>query len=292
MKVGVVDIGTNSIRLLITDGLTDFGRWVVVTGLGQGVDKSGSLSEEAIERTMTVFRRFGDLMADADLERTMVIATSASRDAANTEAFFDRAEEVLGTRPTLISGHEEARFAYQGATVSQELAPPVVVSDIGGGSSEFVTAADETSLDIGSVRLTERALATRPASSDALDDARALVEECFSSVGVGDIGTLVGVAGTWTSLAAIAQELPAYDPERVHGYYLGRRLLSDVTSMLSSMTLAETAAIPSLDPKRAPVILAGGVLACGVMKVLDVTQIRISERDTLDGAAGHLLALR
>lgn len=292
MRVGVVDIGTNSIRLLITDGLTDFGRWVEVTGLGQGVDKLGSLSEEAIERTMTAFRRFGDLMADADVERTMVIATSASRDASNREAFFDRAEEVLGTRPTLISGHEEARFAYQGATVSQELAPPVVVSDIGGGSSEFVTAADETSLDIGSVRLTERALATRPASSDALDDARALVEECFSSVGVGDIGTLVGVAGTWTSLAAIAQELPAYDPERVHGYYLGRRLLSDVTSKLSSMTLAETAAIPSLDPKRAPVILAGGVLACGVMKVLDVTQIRISERDTLDGAAGHLLALR
>jgi len=291
MRVGVVDIGTNSIRLLITDGLTDFGRWVEVTGLGQGVDKLGSLSEEAIERTTTAFCRFEELMADADLERTMVIATSASRDAANTEAFFDRAEEALGTRPTLISGHEEARFAYQGATMKQELAPPVVVSDIGGGSSEFVTAADETSLDIGSVRLTEWALATRPVSSDALDDARALVDECFSSVGVGDIGTLVGVAGTWTSLAAIAQELPAYDPERVHGYYLSRRLLSDLTSMLSSMTLAETAAIPSLDPKRAPVILAGGLLACGVMKVLDVTQIRISERDTLDGAAGHLLAL-
>jgi len=291
MRVGVVDIGTNSIRLLITDGLTDFGRWVEVTGLGQGVDKLGSLSEEAIERTTTAFCRFEELMADADLERTMVIATSASRDAANTEAFFDRAEEALGTRPTLISGHEEARFAYQGATMNQELAPPVVVSDIGGGSSEFVTAADETSLDIGSVRLTEWALATRPVSSDALDDARALVDECFSSVGVGDIGTLVGVAGTWTSLAAIAQELPAYDPERVHGYYLSRRLLSDLTSMLSSMTLAETAAIPSLDPKRAPVILAGGLLACGVMKVLDVTQIRISERDTLDGAAGHLLAL-
>ncbi len=291
MRVGVVDIGTNSMRLLITDGLTDLGRWVEVTGLGQGVDNSGSLSEEAIERTMSAFRRFGELMADGDLERTMVIATSASRDASNREAFFDRAEEALGTRPTLISGHEEARFAYQGATANQQLAPPVVVSDIGGGSSEFVTPTDETSLDIGSIRLTERALPNRPASSDDLDDARGLVEECFSSVGVGDIGTLVGVAGTWTSLAAIAQELPAYDRERVHGYYLRRHLLSDVTSMLSSMSLVETAAIPSLDPKRAPVILAGGVLACGVMKVLDVTEIRISERDTLDGAAGHLLAL-
>ena len=291
MRVGVVDIGTNTMRLLITDGLTDLGRWVEVTGLGQGVDKSGSLSEEAIERTMSAFRRFGELMTDADLERTMVIATSASRDASNREAFFDRAEEALGTRPTLISGHEEARFAYQGATANQEMSPPVVVSDIGGGSSEFVTATDETSLDIGSIRLTERVLPDRPASSDALDDAWTLVEECFSSVGLGDIGTLIGVAGTWTSLAAIAQELPAYDPERVHGYYLTRRLLSDVTSMLSSMSLVETAAIPSLDSKRAPVILAGGVLACGVMKVLDVTEIRISERDTLDGAAGHLLAL-
>lgn len=291
MRVGVVDIGTNSMRLLVTDGITEFGRWVQVTGLGQGVDASGSLSEDAIERTLTVFRRFGDLMTETKVDTRMAIATSASRDAGNREDFFDQAEEALGVRPTLISGHEEGRLAYRGATVNQGLTQPVVVSDIGGGSSEFVSATDEVSFDIGSVRLAERVLAKRPASLDELNRARSLVGETFSSVDVGGVGTLVGVAGTWTSLGAIAQELPVYDRKRVHGYRLSRDRLGEVTSMLSLMSAAETAAIPSLDPKRAPVILAGGVVACGVMDVLDVTEIWVSERDTLDGAAAQLLAL-
>jgi exopolyphosphatase/guanosine-5'-triphosphate,3'-diphosphate pyrophosphatase len=291
VRVGVVDIGTNSMRLLVTDGITEFGRWVQVTGLGRGVDASGSLSEEAIEGTLSVFRRFGDLMAELEVERRMAIATSASRDAGNREPFFDRAEEALGMRPTLISGHQEARFAYQGATTDRELDRPMVVSDIGGGSSEFVSAADEVSIDIGSVRLTERILASRPASHSEMDRARSLLDDMFEEVEVGPVGTLVGVAGTWTSIAAIAQELPVYDRERVDGYSLSRDRLSQVTSLLSPMTTDETAAIPSLDPKRAPVILAGAVLAGGVMDVLDVADVVVSERDTLDGAAAHLLAL-
>ncbi|MCH7582239.1 MAG: Ppx/GppA family phosphatase [Acidobacteria bacterium] len=291
MRVGVVDIGTNSMRLLVTDGTTELGRWVQVTGLGRGVDASGSLSEGAIEATLTVFRRFGDLMAEMEVERRMAIATSASRDASNREPFFDRAEQALGMRPTLISGHQEARFAYEGATAIQELDQPVVVSDIGGGSSEFVSAADEVSIDIGSVRLTERILPGRPASPGEMDRARSLVDDMFGEVEVGTVGTLVGVAGTWTSIGAIAQELPEYDRELVHGYSLSRSRLSQVTSMLSPMTTEETAAIPSLDPRRAPVILAGTVLAGGVMDALDVAEVVVSEQDTLDGAAAHLLAL-
>ncbi|MFV1960881.1 MAG: exopolyphosphatase [Acidimicrobiia bacterium] len=291
MRVGVVDIGTNSMRLLVTDGITEFGKWVQVTGLGQGVDASGRLSEEAIERTLTVFRRFGDLMEDMEVERRMAIATSASRDADNREEFFDQAENALGMRPTLISGHEEARFAYRGATANQELAPPVIVSDIGGGSSEFVSAVDEVSLDIGSVRLTERVLPKRPASPGEMERARGLIDDMFREVEVGAVGTLVGVAGTWTSIAAIAQELPEYDRERVHRYSLSRNRLGQVTSMLTLMSTDETAAIPSLDPKRAPVILAGTVIAGGVMDALDMPEVVISERDTLDGAAGYLLAL-
>ena len=291
MRVGVVDIGTNTMRLLVTDGITEFGKWVQVTGLGKGVDASGSLSEEAIERTLTVFRRFGDQMEEMEVERRMAIATSASRDASNREPFFDRAAEALGIRPTLISGHEEARFAYQGTTANPELVPPVVVSDIGGGSSEFVSAADEVSIDIGSVRLTERILPSRPASTREMDGARSLVDDMFAEVDLGAVGTLVGVAGTWTSIAAIAQELPEYDREQVHGYSLSRSQLSQVTSMLSLMSTEETAAIPSLDPKRAPVILAGTVVAGGVMDALDVAEVVVSERDTLDGVAGYLLAL-
>ena len=159
-------------RLLITDGTTEFGRWEHVTGLGRGVDATGRLSQVGIERTLSVFRDFGDEMGRASVERRMAMATSACRDAANTEAFFDGCEPVLGVRPDLISGSTEARFAYRGATGGLELADPVVVSDIGGGSCEFVTANADVSIDIGSVRLTENALSNRPASADEMRLAR------------------------------------------------------------------------------------------------------------------------
>ena len=291
MKVGVVDIGTNSMRLLITDDMRELGRWVQVTGLGQGVDVTGRLSEDAIERSLSVFRDFGDEMDRANVVRRMAIATSACRDAVNTETFFDQAEPVLGVRPDLISGSAEARFAFRGATLDEEFADPVVVSDIGGGSSEFVAANKEVSIDIGSVRLTEAVLSNRPASPDEMSGARRRVEEMFSDVKMGEVGTPVGVAGTWTSLGAIAQDLQQYDRSLVHGYRLSRRRLEEMTPMLSTMSVEATAAIPSLDPNRAPVILAGAVVASGVMDVLGVGDVVVSERDSLDGAAMQLLAL-
>jgi exopolyphosphatase/guanosine-5'-triphosphate,3'-diphosphate pyrophosphatase len=290
VKVGVVDIGTNSMRLLITDGITEVGRWVEVTGLGRGVDRTGTLSPEGMHETLGVLSRFGATMDRERVERRKAIATSASRDASNRETFFDRVASVLGVRPSLISGDEEAHLAYAGATTGAAFEPPVVVSDIGGGSSEFVTAEGGVSIDIGSVRLTERAIETRPTPPEQMDKARALVTDLFRAIAL-ETGTLIGVAGTWTSLGAMSQHLPGYSRDLVHGYRMSREALEELIVTLAGLSAEETAAIPSLDPKRAPVILAGALVAGGVMDVLGVDEVVVSEHDTLDGVAMELLAL-
>lgn len=290
MKVGAVDIGTNSMRLLIRDEAREVGRWEEVTGLGRGVDLTGALSPDGIEESLAALARFGATMNGDGVERRMAIATSASRDAANREVFFDLAASALGVRPVLISGEEEARLAYAGATSEASLMPPVVVSDIGGGSTEFVTADSGVSIDIGSVRLTERFIYSRPASITELETARALVANLFRAIDL-EVGTLVGVAGTWTSLTAIALDLPEYARDRVHGYRMGREELTGVIDFLAGKTVEETANIRSLDPKRAPVILGGGLVAEGVMDSLGMHEVLVSEHDTLDGVAMELLAL-
>ncbi len=290
VRVGVVDIGTNSMRLLVTDGTREIGRWVEVTGLGRGVDRSGVLSAEGIEESLAALARFGEEMERAEVEKREAIATSASRDAANREAFFDLAESALGVRPILISGEEEARLSFAGASHQVNAAAPIVVSDIGGGSTEFVTVDGEVSVDIGSVRLTERVIPTRPAPSTELEAARSVVAGLFSAVDL-EPGTLIGVAGTWTSVAAIAQGLPAYMRDRVHGYRMSRDSLAVTVESLASKTLTETAAIPALDPKRAPVILGGALVAEGVMDILGIDEVMISEHDSLDGVALDLLAI-
>jgi exopolyphosphatase / guanosine-5'-triphosphate,3'-diphosphate pyrophosphatase len=290
VRVGVVDIGTNSMRLLVTDGIQEIGRWVEVTGLGRGVDRSGTLSAEGIEESLAALARFGQEMERAEVEKRAAIATSASRDAANREAFFDLAESALGVRPRLITGAEEARLSFVGATHHVDATAPIVVLDIGGGSTEFVTVEDEVSVDIGSVRLTERVIPTRPAPSTELEEARSLVTALFSDIDL-ETRTLIGVAGTWTSVAAIAQGLPAYKRDRVHGYWMSRESLAATVDSLASMTLEETAVIPALDPKRAPVILGGALVAEGAMDVLALDAAMISEHDSLDGVAMDLLAI-
>jgi exopolyphosphatase/guanosine-5'-triphosphate,3'-diphosphate pyrophosphatase len=290
VKVGVVDIGTNSMRLLITDGAVEEGRWVEVTGLGRGVDRTGLLSDTGIEDSLAALARFGAEMSHRQVDRRVAIATSASRDAGNREEFFDLAESALGVRPRLISGDEEARLAFAGATVHAGVTGPIVVSDIGGGSTELVTSEGGASYEIGSVRLTERAIPTRPAPDVEVTAARSLARTTFDGVDL-DVGTLIGVAGTWTSIASIAQRLPVYSRERVHGYVMTRDDLTSLIESLAGMTLEETAAIPSLDPKRAPVILGGALVAEGVMDTLGLDRATISEHDTLDGVAHQLLAL-
>lgn len=289
--VGVVDIGTNSMRLLITDGETEIGRWVEVTGLGRGLDSSGSLSGDSMTTTIQVLERYGRSMDERGVEKRLAIATSASRDATNRDEFFDRAEIALGVRPTLISGETEGRYAFAGATSYLALDRPIVVTDIGGGSTEFVTTSAVRSVDVGTVRLGDRALSQRPPSNAELETAWSILEDEFAGVEVGGVGSHVGVAGTWTSLGAMALGLDGYDREAVHGSRLPIDALDELIGRLSTMTIEETRRIPGLDPKRAPVILPGAIIASAVMKTLDVVETIVSERDTLDGAAMELIGI-
>ena len=290
MIVGVVDIGTNSMRLLIASEQGDIGRWVEVTGLGKGVDATGELSAQGIQRSIEAFERFATLMAQHDVVRRDAIATSASRDARNREEFFDEAERALGVRPRVISGDAEAAYAYAGAVSDPD--DDSVVSDIGGGSTEFVSSNGSISVDIGSVRLSDRHLGRLPPGDSHVRSAVELIRELFEPVTVRMGDRLIGVAGTWTSLSAISQDLAEYDREAVHGHVLGLGPLHSVVSELSTLSLEETAAIPSLDPARAPVILAGGLIALEVMELLEVEEAHVSEKDTLDGLAAELLDLR
>ena len=278
-------------RLLITDGVQEDGRWVEVTGLGVGVDATGVLSTEAITRTIGVFDRFRATMDGSGIERRKAIATSASRDAVNREEFFDCAEHALGVRPTLIDGDREARYAFAGATRGLENVSDVTVTDIGGGSTEFVTHNSSQSVDIGSVRLTDRLLPDRPPDLDQMARAIDGVGDLLGEIDRRELKTHIGVAGTWTSIAAIAQELPNYDWDRVHGFVLTNDNLNRVVEKLRQLTIEETAAIPSLDPNQAPVILAGTVIATKIVETLGVDETTISEHDTLDGVALELLAL-
>jgi exopolyphosphatase/guanosine-5'-triphosphate,3'-diphosphate pyrophosphatase len=289
MRVGVVDIGTNSMRLLIRDEDQEYGRWVEVTGLGRGVDETKQLSDEAMERTLTILGEFGLRMAALGVEKRKAVATSAAREARNREEFLDRVETALGVRPEVISGVEEGLLAFDGATSDLVVPEPVLVTDIGGGSTEFVMYDTVFSVDMGSVRLTDRMSDVYPLPEREFDKAMELAWEAFRDIANDEFVTHVGVAGTWTSLAAIAQDLSRYDPEKVHGYMLHELELDRVVDMLCGMTLEEIEAIPSLDPNRAPVIRAGAMVAHAVMGVLWIEETIISERDTLDGLAMGLL---
>jgi exopolyphosphatase / guanosine-5'-triphosphate,3'-diphosphate pyrophosphatase len=289
VRVGVVDIGTNSMRLLIRDEDREYGRWVEVTGLGRGVDETGRLSEEAIERTLSALRQFGVQMTALGVERRSAVATSATREAVNRSQFLAKAETALGVRPEVISGVEEGLLAFDGATSDFVVPEPILVTDIGGGSTEFVMYDTVFSVDMGSVRLTDRMSDLYPLPEEEWEKAMEMAWDAFSDVATDEFVTHIGVAGTWTSLAAIAQDLPRYEPDKVHGYALHDQELDRVVDMLCDMTLTEIAAIPSLDPKRAPVIRAGAIVAHAVMGVLWAEETIISERDTLDGLAMGLL---
>jgi len=292
VKVAAVDIGTNSMRLLIVDDGVELGRWERVTGLGRGRDADGTLTSVAMDRTLLALAEFGGRMSQSGVEKMRAVATSASRDAPNRAEFFDKAELALGVRPELISGEEEAGFSFAGATTGTSLPPPHMVVDIGGGSTEFVTAEGGVSLELGSVRLTDRFLPDRPCLPSQLAASREEVAVQLATVPRPD-GPLsvLGVAGTWTSLSAMAHLLASYDRTKVHGSDLSEATLAALLHGLAGLSIEDTvAAHPSLDPARAPVILAGAVVAEGVFLRLGCHQVTISEHDLLDGVAAELAA--
>lgn len=292
LNKAAVDIGTNSARLLVVSPGGEAGRWQTVTGLGRGQTERG-LAEESMLRTTAALERYGELMSRWEVTASRAVATAAVRAAVNREAFLDRAEKALGIRPETIAGAEEARLSFLGA--AGELPDPdkCMVVDIGGGSTEFVWRDSEgsiegVSLELGSVRMTERVLPDRPPPRSQLQSAFAHAAEALGKVSLPLRSKVVGVAGTWTSLAAVGLELETYDRRRVHHSTMTSAQMAILLAELAKLTVAETAAIPSLDPARAPVLLAGAVIAHESLRRLACPEVLISETDLLDGIIASL----
>jgi exopolyphosphatase / guanosine-5'-triphosphate,3'-diphosphate pyrophosphatase len=299
MRVGVVDIGTNSTRLLVAevegDALTEVERRTTVTRLGEGVEATGRLSDAAIARVSEALAGYRAALDALGAERVVAVATSAMRDAANGPQFRDEIERRFGLDARTISGDEEARLTFLGATAGRDAGAATLVIDIGGGSTEFVVGHPggdpefHISTRMGSVRHTERHLHGDPPTDAELaalaQDARAIVEaDVLADLRTGvDAG--IAVAGTATSLAAIDQELDPYDPERVHGYRLGVASCERLLARLADLTVAQRREVPGLHPDRAPTIVAGAGILFESMRACGLDEIEVSEHDILHGAA-------
>ena len=297
MIAAAVDIGTNSVRLLIADDdggeRRELHREVIVTRLGQGVDSSGRLDEAAIERTVGVLNRYGRIVEERQVAAKRAVATSATRDASNGFEFLERATAALGFVPEVIGGDEEAHLSFRGARPA-EVAAPVLVIDTGGGSTEFVVGLDRVSyarsVDIGSVRLTERSLGSGPHAPERIDATRAEVAAMFrSQLDLPRASAAIGVAGTFTSLAAIHLDLPQYDRDAVHGTVLSLADIAGLVDSLAGMRLEHIEAIPSLDPRRAPVIVGGAIVVEQAVAHSKLDEVTVSERDILDGIIDSLV---
>lgn len=294
MIVGVVDIGTNSMRLLVMDGQQEVHRDVEVTGLGFGVDQTGTFDERRVAATLEVLERYGAILDRFAVQHRRAVATSAARDVHDGAAFIRSASDALGVLPEVISGEEEAELSFLGAVRCFDGDIPTVVIDIGGGSTEFVhggaSVIAATSIDIGSVRLTDRTIPSRPAPDGEVERARSVAAEAFHSVMVPPAcERVIGVGGTFTTLVAVALDLPSYDRERVHRSRLTVAQIRNLIGRFAGLNVDETAAVPSLDPNRAPVILAGAIVAEAALAAADTSEITISERDLLDGLALRVL---
>jgi exopolyphosphatase/guanosine-5'-triphosphate,3'-diphosphate pyrophosphatase len=298
MRVAAVDLGTNSTRLLVADvedgRIADVERDTRVTRLGEGVDTRRRLLPVPVTRVRNVLADYRRTIESLGSERTLAIATSAVRDAENGEAFLGEIEWSYGFSTVLLSGHDEALMMFRGVTVERDLAAGAVIVDIGGGSTELVAGGPEgvrwhDSLDIGSVRVTERFLHSDPPAQKELDDCatavRALLAERVPDEIRSATRSAVGVAGTITSIAALALGLKEYDRDRVHGFELGADALDEQLIRLASVPLAERRGLRPLDPERAPVIVGGAVIAREILAFFDLDVLEISERDILDGAA-------
>lgn len=284
MRLAAVDIGTNSVRLLVVDhDRSDLVRRTVITGLGRGMQHTGRLNPDGRVETLAVLGEYRREMEGLGAGAVRAVMTAVGRSASDVEPFLEEAKGALGIRPQVISGHEEARLSYRGAVAGLEGGDWTVV-DIGGGSTEIVSAAAARSADIGSVRLTDLFLGARPAPAEAVETAREHARRILAGEKAPD--GVVGVAGTWTTLAALTLE--EYDPERVHHFTLGRSQVTGWVERLAMLSVEETAALPGIEPRRAPVILGGAIVAEQVMEVLGVDHCLVSERDLLDGIVAGL----
>ncbi|RKT52523.1 Ppx/GppA phosphatase family protein [Saccharothrix australiensis] len=310
-RVAAIDCGTNSIRLLVADvtasddgarWLRDVHREMRVVRLGEGVDATGVLSPEALARTRAALVDYTNVLRRKGTERVRMVATSATRDAANRAEFFDMTREVLGVEAEVISGDEEARLSFTGAVADLDAADgPFLVSDVGGGSTELVLGSWDgvrgsveaaRSVDIGCVRLTERCLRSDPPTAaevaDAVAVASEVLAEAFAAVPTAKANTWIGVAGTVTTLAALARDLPTYDPAEIHLARVGVDRIREITERLLTMSHDERAALGSMHPGRVDIINGGALVVRTLAEHLashGITELVASEHDILDGIA-------
>ncbi len=305
-RVAAIDCGTNSIRLLIADAangvLTDVVRLMRVVRLGEGVDATGRFSEAALERTLAATREYAELIERHDVGRVRFVATSATRDAANRDVFFDGVRELLGVEPEVISGDEEASLSFQGAASVLSLgeADNLLVVDLGGGSTEFVMGnatgvTSAKSMNMGCVRFTEKFLSTDPPTESetatAVESARALIHSASTDVPLSEATALVGVAGSVTTITAHALGLTEYSSEAIHGTELSQRSTKEACTDLLTMSRSARGKLPYMHPGRADVIGAGALIWRTIVDELaKCTDGRIdsaitSEHDILDGIA-------
>ncbi|MFD8985072.1 exopolyphosphatase [Streptomyces sp. NPDC059564] len=307
-RVAGIDCGTNSIRLLVADcdpatgEFTELDRRMTIVRLGQGVDRTGRLAPEALERTFAACREYAEVIKELGAERVRFVATSASRDAENRDEFVRGVLDVLGVEPEVISGDQEAEFSFTGATKEltgrTDLERPFLVVDIGGGSTEFVVGEEHVraarSVDVGCVRMTERHLVvdgevTDPPTEAQIAAMRADIEAALdlaaATVPLGEARTLVGLAGSVTTVAAIALDLPEYDRTAIHHSRIPYERVREISERMLTSTHAERAAIPVMHPGRVDVIGAGSLVLLAIMERMGATEVVVSEHDILDGIA-------
>lgn len=307
-RVAAVDCGTNSIRLLVADldvaggTQTDLERRTEIVRLGQDVDRTGRLAPEALVRTLDALRRYASIIGRLGVERVRMIATSATRDAANSEEFVAGVVAVLGVEPEVISGVEEAALSFSGAIrgLPDSGAAPYLVVDIGGGSTELALGSAELalgtwkpaaarSMDVGCVRLTERWLRPdRPTAAQvagARADIEAALDDAATSVPITEAASMIGLAGSVTTVAAIHLGLDVYDPVAIHRSVVPAGRVRQISARLLAATHSERVAIPAMHPGRADVIAAGALILRCVLDRAGVDEVTVSEHDILDGIA-------
>jgi exopolyphosphatase / guanosine-5'-triphosphate,3'-diphosphate pyrophosphatase len=306
VRVAAIDCGTNSLRLLVADvdpaagTLADVDRWMEIVRLGQGVDATGRLAPAALARTLRALRSYAAIVAATRASAVRMVATSATRDAANAADFVTGVRAVLGVEPEVLSGDEEALLSFTGATTELAggaAAAPYLVADIGGGSTEFVlgdaaAVSGAVSVDIGCVRMTERHLHGDPPTPAEVAAARADIGAALDVVAAKiagtDARTLVGLAGSVTTVAALALGLDAYDAGRIHHARIGAGQVGEQTARLLAQSHAERARLGVMHPGRVDVIAGGALVLEAIMARFGFSEVLASEHDILDGIAWSL----
>ena len=299
LNYAAIDCGTNSTRLLIGNKFETLDRQMKITQLGQGLDKSGELSSKAMNRVLDALEDFRSSLDIHEVSEVRMVATSAARDASNSEDFFNQVESTIGVRPELLTGEEEGRLAFEGAIAELKTSEgPFLILDIGGGSTEFVFGNEKAeniySSEIGCVRLTEEFFYNDPPLPEEL-------HACLSVIGghvddasreipeIGNGVTLVGLAGTVSCVAAIEIGLERYNREKIHHFHLSKDAVEDVFRTLATENRQERTSNPGLDEDRTDVIVAGTAILVKVMRQLEFTECLVSESDILDGILHSML---